>query len=269
VLDVPGFWLVMLPFAFPAVIPLAALAAWRPRLLSLPVQMRPLAAAFALVATGSLTTAWLMRSTIENNDLGWRVVLPALLVLPGFAGCLLERVAARRAWLMVPFVVLALLGLPETLTMLHEYRSGIQPGDPAAFVQTAPAWQALRRLSSPADRIANNPELGAAALFWPVNPAWALLADRPSCYAGKQSVVAYGVMTRAQLAAVDERFARVFSGHAMPDDIPTMASLDDCRFALVTAADGAWSANGFASSPDYGLAASGDNWRLYKRVTSK
>jgi hypothetical protein len=264
-LDLPGFWLVMLPFAFPALAPLAALAACRPSLLLLSPQARKLAMPAAILAMGSLGTAWLLRSTIENNDLGWRVVLPALLVLPGFAGCLAERLLAARAWLLLAFACLALLGLPEAATMLAEYGGGIKPGDPAAFVQTAPAWQALRRLSAPEDRVASNPDLAAAATFWPVNPVWALLSDRPSCYAGRQSVVAYGPLTRPQLDAIDQRFARVFSGHPAAGDVADMARKDDCRFALVTRQDGAWLANAFVASPDYERVAEGDGWRLYQR----
>ena len=264
-LDVPGFWLVMLPFAFPALAPLAALAAFRPDRLKLPPPARTLALALALLAAASLAAAWLLRSTIENNDLGWRVVLPALLVLPGFVACLAERLLATRAIMVLPFAALAALGLPEAATMLAEYTNGVRPGDPAAFVRTLPAWEALRRVSGPNDRVASNPDLAAAATFWPVNPAWALLSDRPSCYAGPQSVVAYGAVTRPQLAAIDQRFTRVFSGHPGPGDVADMARIDDCRFALVTSTDGAWQANGFVASPDYKRVAGGDGWRLYQR----
>ncbi len=264
-LDVPGFWLVMLPFAFPALVPLAAFAALRPRCLALPTEARRRATALALLAIGSLATAWLLRSTIENNDLGWRVVLPALLVLPGVAGCLAEQLIATRSIVVLPIAIVALLGVPQAATMLAEYRQGIHPGDPAAFVQTAPAWQALRRLSRPDDRVASNTGLAAAATFWPVNPVWALLSDRPSCYAGRQSVVAYGALTHPQLDAIDQRFARVFSGHPAESDVADMARLDDCRFALVTQQDGAWQANGFVASPDYMRIAEGAGWRLYQR----
>jgi hypothetical protein len=264
-LDVPGFWLVMLPFAFPALVPLAALAAIGPSRLKLPSQAQMLATALAVLAAASLATAWLLRSTIENNDLGWRVVLPALLVLPGFAACLAERLLTVRGRMVLPFAAIAALGLPEAATMLAEYRDGVRPGDPAAFVRTVPAWEALRRLSGLDDRVASNPDLAAAATFWPVNPAWALLSDRPACYAGPQSVVAYGAVTRPQLAAIDQRFTRVFSGHTGPGDVADMARIDDCRFALVTSTDGAWNADGFVASADYKPVASGDGWRLYQR----
>ncbi len=265
-LDVPGFWLVMLPFAFPALVPLAALAAWRPGLLRLAPDITPLAASLALLGFCSLATAWLLRSTIENNDLGWRVVLPALLVLPGFAACLAEKLLARRVLLLAPFGVLALLGLPQAATMLREYAAGVRPGDPGVFAATPPMWAALRGASGPADRVASNPALGASALFWPVNPAWALLSDRPSCYAGRQSVVAYGAVTPAQLAAIDARFARVFDGHPAAGDVAAMAQTDDCMFALVTRRDGAWDSDGFAHSWYYNPIETSPDWRLYKRI---
>ena len=265
-LDVPGFWLVMLPFAFPAVLPLAAYAAWRPKTLSLAPAHGPLAIVLLLLAMGSLATSWLLRSVIENNDLGWRAVLPALLVLPAFAGCLVEKLFATSTWRLVPFALLALLGLPEAITMLDEYAVGVRPGDPSVFAATAPGWQALRSASGPSDRVASNPDLAAPTLFWPVNPAWALLSDRPSCYAGRQSVVAYGALTRPQLDAIDGRFKRVFTGHAAPDDIAALAREDDCRFALVFRPDGAWAADPFATSWYYSLIANGQDWRLYRRI---
>jgi hypothetical protein len=265
-LDLPGFWLVMLPFAFPALVPLAAFAACRPRLLRLAPDRRPLAMVCLLVAAGSLGTAWLLRSVIENNDLGWRAVLPALLVLPAVAGCVVENLAASRAKALVGFALLALLGVPETATMLREYAAGVRPGTPQIFAATAPAWAALRAASGPLDRVAGNPSLAAASLFWPVNPAWALLSDRPSCYAGRQSVVAYGAVTQGQLAGIDARFARVFDGQPAAGDVAALAGIDDCAFALVTARDGAWHQDAFATAWYYAPIATGKDWRLYKRI---
>ena len=265
-LDVPGFWLVMLPFAFPALVPVAAAAAWRPRMLRLVSDRQPVAMVCLWLAAGSLGTAWLLRSMIENNDLGWRAVLPALLVLPAVAGCVVENLAASRATALAGIAVVALLGVPEAATMLGEYAAGVRPGTPEIFATTAPAWAALRAVSGSLDRVASNPSLAAASLFWPVNPAWALLSDRPSCYAGRQSVVAYGAVTHAQLAEIDARFARVFGGHPAAGDVAAMAGADDCAFALVTAVDGAWLHDGFANARYYMPIATGKDWRLYTRM---
>jgi hypothetical protein len=268
-LDLPGFWLVMLPFAFPALVPLAAFALYRPAILHLAQEQRRLAHSLAILALCCLSTSWLLRSTIENNDLGWRAVLPALLVMPAFAGCMAENLAARRPLLLASLVVLALLGVPESVTMLREYAGGVRPGDPIAFAETQPMWQALRGLSGPEDRVASNPLLAQAATFWPVNDAWALLSDRPSCYAGWQSVAAYGPISRPQLQATDDRFARVFAGHPAAGDIQALARNDDCRFVAITKNDGAWPTEPSMFAPDYQIAASGSAWRIYQRVAAK
>ena len=261
-LDIPAFWLVLLPFQFPALVPFAA-SATSPRVLQLPEKTRCLAATLILLAVSSLTVSWLLRSTIDNNDLGWRSVLPALMVLPAFAARAGEILARSKPVVFVLCALIAALGVPQTATMLQEYAAGVRPGAPQDFAAAAPLWPAIRRHTDPTDRIATNPLLARTATFWPVNIGWALFADRASCYAGRESVIAYGNLSRSQLDRIDARFGRVFAGHASADDLFAMSRDDDCDVIAVTPADGAWE-SGFG--PGYEMVEQSGSWKVYRRV---
>jgi hypothetical protein len=261
-LDVPGFWLILLPFAWPALAPLGVAAALR----------RPAAPAYvpalAVFAGGCLAAAALLRSTIDNNDLGWRAVLPAMLLLTALAACMLGRLAARARWgALCAALLVACLGIPDAARMVREYAGGQRPGDAAGFARSAALWDAVRRHAGPMDRVADNPAFVGLATPWPVNISWATLADRPSCYAGWETVLAYGSLSRPGLLAVADRFTRVFGGQAAPGDVTAMARIDNCAVAAVTVEDGAWSRDPFAGSPDFRLAETGAWWRIYVRAT--
>ncbi len=310
-LDGPAFWLVFLPYAFPALVPLGVAAVLRlvrlccagfescPRALTLPTASRRapsltrsavegvwhrstlrhiriglrlsgtarrLALAIGITALGCLCAAWLLRSTLDNNDLGWRAVLPALLILSPAAGVELERLLRHRPRYFLAWIAIAALGVPQTFLFARDYAFGQRPGDPAGFAHSAAQWQAVRRLIAPDERIANNPRFVEAETPWPVNISWALLADRPSCYAGWETVLAYGGISRAQLIEIDARFARVFAGTPLPSDVRDLASKDHCSAAVVASTDGAWAHDPFAASEIFHLAGGGPYWRIYRRA---
>jgi len=261
VLDVPGFWLILLPFAWPALVPLGVAALRRH---GAPAFMP----ALAVFAGGCLATAALLRSTIDNNDLGWRAVLPAMLLLTAMAACMLDRLAARARWgALCAALLVACLGIPDAARMVRAYAGGQRPGDAAGFARSAALWDAVRRHAGPMDRVADNPAFVGLATPWPVNISWATLADRPSCFAGWETVLAYGSLSRPGLLAVADRFTRVFGGQAAPGDVTAMARIDNCAVAAVTVEDGAWSRDPFAGSPDFRLAETGAWWRIYVRAT--
>jgi hypothetical protein len=267
VLDVPGFWFFLLPFAWPAAVPLGVAGAWRRIRAGSDAGLLPCLGLFGLMC---LCVAWLLRSTIDNNDLGWRAGLPALLVLTGLAAVWLDHLAARKAWLALGVCCgIAALGVPDSVRMVGEYASGQLPGDAVAFARSEALWQAVRRNTRPTDRIANNPRFVGAATPWPVNISWATLSDRPSCYAGWATVIAYGALPRQQLLAVDHRMTRVFDGAPLAGDVAALALAQNCAAAVITPADGAWLHDPFAAASDYTLAEAGPGWRIYGRTRPK
>ena len=265
-LDFGAFWLVLLPFDLPALVPLGLIGMWRAQRWQTPA-CQGLGAAFAVSALACLAVAWLLRSTIDNNDLGWRACLPALLLLAVFAGCELANLFAARQWR--PFaaaLVFASLGLPQLASMLTLYADGQKPGAPEGFQQADEMWQAVRSTVTPAERVANDPAFLQGATPWPVNISWALQSHRLSCYAGWTTVVAYGGLARQALLDTNALFLRVFAGAARPGDVTTLARIDNCAAAVVTRDDGAWAHDPFAVSTDYRLAQSAERWRIYTRV---
>ncbi|MCS0496454.1 hypothetical protein NVS89_15235 [Ancylobacter sp. MQZ15Z-1] len=267
VLDLPAYWLLLLPVEFPLVVIAGALTLLcrigapdeAPRRLEV--------RALALVAAVSFATSWLLVSTVgDNNDLGWRAVLPGLMVLTAAAAAGLAGLVARRARLaLVAALALFAASLPAGAIILAGNAGGDASLSAAAFARAPAMWAAVRRAVPPQDRIASNPALFADMTPWPVNISWALLADRRSCFAGKELAIAFAPLAPAAREAISRQFLAVFDGRAGPDDVHALAERYDCRAVLVTARDGAWTRDPFAVSPDYRLVETEpDAWRLYR-----
>ena len=275
ILDLPAYWLILLPIEFPAIYVTGAV--------SLRAYLRrddpggssedskPLAAKiFALLTAASLACAGLFASTIgNNNDLGWRAVLPGVMVLTVFAAVGLSRwivlggrasaAAAIAAWL---------LGLPDGVAFVRENAAGILAPDGRLFAQTPEMWAAVRRHAAPDERVANNPLFLQHLTPWPVNLSWALLSDRRSCFAGWELTLAYTALPRARREEIDAQFIRVFAGDASSRDIEELVTRFDCRVVVVTAQDKAWRNDPFAASPLYRLMEGDTRWRIYKVGTA-
>jgi hypothetical protein len=260
-----AFWPLVLPFNFPALFPAGALA-----LRGAPRQ-RTLILVLACCAGACLTVTWLLRSTIENNDLGWRAPIPAILVLTAFAATVWSRwLLAPRRWPIAAAGLLAALGLVQAAEKFDEALHGQQPADAAGFARSEALWEAVRRVAGPDDRVGNNPLMLADLTPWPDDISWALLSNRPSCYGGWASAIAYAGVSRASLAGIDALFQRVFAGHPEPGDVAALATRFDCRVIVLTPADGAWLHDPFAGSTPYRLAAELEGrWRIYRRATPR
>jgi hypothetical protein len=266
--DPPGFWLVFLPIELaaiyvPGVIALVAFLAGR----GLDPDRRRAALALAALAAASLTVSWLMASTLaDNNDLGWRTVLPAAMALTVFAAAGLARWIAARAWAAIAVTAAAVLvGLPGAAELIRSDLTGRHEADAKLFAQTPDMWAAVRRHARPDERIANNPLLLADMTPWPVNISWALLADRRSCYAGRELALVYASLPRSRLDEIDAQFIRVFAGKAEPGDVVDIATKHDCRLVVLTSADGGWASDPFAADPHYRLVEERPHaWRIYR-----
>ena len=265
VLNLAAFWLLLLPFSLPALaLPgLAGMVDALRRPGRDPTGSRVLVA----VVVAGLLVALLLRSTIDNNDLGWRAVLPPVLLLTCFAAALLARLAASRRWgLLVPLLACVAIGLPDGFGTMRAYAAGLPFQDAAALARSFKLWEAVRRVAGPSERVANNPLFLADATLWPVNISWALLGDRPSCFSGWEAVIAYGALPRTRLHTLDATVGRVFGGAAQPGDVAVLAWILDCQVVLLVPSDGAWSADPFPSSRDYALTSSEPGkWRIYRR----
>ena len=270
VLDVPGYWLIILPVELPAtfiagtIALAAALRSIKPRGERLAIKV------FACLAGAGLVVSWLFVSTLgENNDLGLRAILPAEVVLivmtaAGMAGL-------RGETLRAPIMAAALGGIalsaPDFVqTMRDNIVAPYRPPDAKIFAETPDLWVAVRRQTAPAARVANNPHFLADLTPWPVNISWALLANRSSCFAGREMAIAFASLPPDRRTEIDAEFLRVFDGEGVPDDVHDLATKYGCDVVVLVPQDRAWDHDPFATGPDYRLAETREGrWRIYVR----
>lgn len=263
-LDMPAFWLVLLVIELPAIY-LTGVYAMLQLTKTLDADRKPVATILIHLAGASLAVSWLMVSTIGgNNDLGWRAVLPACLVLTVFAVAGLTQWIKTRTRLAIAGFVAIALGLPSGIDIFVHHISGSRDPADTAFAATPQMWAAVRKYAGPADRVGNNPMFLASMTPWPINISWALLSNRRSCYAGFDFALPFIPLPRPRLRAIDAQFNRVFSGDGWPDDLRELATKYGCKVVVVTALDGAWTRDPFATSEHWRLVeTSAQGWRIY------
>lgn len=267
-LDLPAYWLILLGVQFPAILFAAVwtmAGALTARGTSL--EKKRLIISLSLLAAASFVVPSLFASTIANNDLGWRGVLPGILVLTVFAAAGLARWLAAAPGLAMAALACWGLGVAGGAQLAEDNAFGFRAPSAGVFAETPALWAAVRRHTAPDERIANNPLFLADTVRWPVNISWALLADRRSCYAGWNLARAFMALPEAEIDAINALFERVFAGRGSSDDVRDLATRYDCRVAVVTPSDGAWRRDPFAASPYFRLVEEEpDKWRIYRIV---
>jgi hypothetical protein len=270
VLDVPGYWLIILPVELPATF-IAGMIAFAAALRSVTSRSGRLATkVFACLAGAGLVVSWLFVSTLgENNDLGLRAILPADVVLivvtaAGMAG--LQGETLRAPIMAAALAGLALSATDFVQTMRDNIVAPYGPPDAKIFAASPDLWAAVRRHAGPAARVANNPYFLADLTPWPVNISWALLADRSSCFAGREMAIAFAPLPPDRRSETDAEFLRVFDGRPAPDDVHDLATKYGCDVVVLVPQDKAWDRDPFAAGPDYRLAETREGrWRIYVR----
>jgi hypothetical protein len=267
-LDLPAFWLVFLPVELPAISIAGVVALAALRRAGIDRAVRRDALALGCLAAAGLGVAWLLVSTVgDNNDLGWRAALPAVLALTAFAAAGLARWIAARAWIAVAAALIGIaLGLPRSATIIRDDVAGHRQPDAAAFAQAPAMWAAVRRHAAEDERVGNNPNALAAVTPWPINIGWALLSNRRSCYAGPEFAKVFTALPAARRAEIDALFTRVFAGDGSPDDVRDLATGYGCSVIALTSADSAWQHDPFAGSPFYRLLERSAGWRVYRAI---
>jgi len=269
VLDVPAYWLILLPIEFPAIYIAGTIS-----LIVMRRSLRPGPEKFALAALSALAVAglcipWLLVGTLgENNDLGLRAILPAIMVL--IVGTAIGvTVLPQRRWILAVVVGGLILGLPDTIWIARDNLFGRPVADGQIFARSPELWAAVRRYAPPTARVANNPLYLQDLTPWPANMSWALTSDRSSCFAGREMALAFAPLPAERREAINAQFLRVFAGQGAPDDVDDMAKKFACDVVVVVPQDGAWSSDPFAASADYRLAETRDEqWRIYVKAKS-
>lgn len=267
-IDLPAYWIVLLPIEFPAVYVAGVLSLIFMLRAGLPHDQRNTVITVAILASTGLSISWLLVGDLGgNNDLGMRAVLPSISILTAAAaaGIVMRPLCMT---IIVPAFGGLLLSLPHTLDMIRYNFEGNVGEAGRTFAQTPELWAAVRRHTEPGMRIGNNPLYLKDMTPWPVNISWALLANRSSCFAGNDLVLAYVPIPQARREAIQEQFVRVFDGKATPDDISELAMRYGCKVVVVTAQDRAWQSDPFAASPLYRQVDSKEGqWRIYKATS--
>jgi hypothetical protein len=267
-LDLPAYWLMILPIELPAAFVAGVIAIVT--LLRGPAASRSekLAVSFlSCLAGAGLVVSWLLKSTLgDNNDLGLRAIIPAIFVLVACTAAVAVTVEVRRVRTIVAAIALAgiALSLPDTATMVRDDIAGTRRPGAKEFAGSPDLWAAVRRYAPPQVRVANNPLFLKDETPWPVNISWALLADRSSCFAESDLALAYAPLTADRRNDIDAQFVRVFDGKGTTEDVHDLATQYGCAVVVVVPSDGAWNEDPFAASPDYRLAEMRDErWRIY------
>jgi hypothetical protein len=258
-LDIPAYWLLLLPTEFPVVWVLGVAAALRLK--------SALAPALSVAAFASLCGGWLLVSTAgENNDLGWRAVIPGVLILTAFAGAWFARCLARQRFIaMTAGVALLALALPDGFSLLHLNIVGRLSADAARFRDAPALWAAVRRHTAPNERVASNPRLTSDLAPWPISLSWALLANRRSCFAGDELALAFASLPPEARARAAELFERVFAGASGDADLQSLVLDFDCETIVLTPQDGAWGRDPFAANALFARVEEADGrWRIYR-----
>ena len=267
---VPAYWLIYLVAEFPAfyiagVVAIITLLKDRAFEASRRAFLTPL----VILIVVSLGAGGMLVNTLgENNDLGWRAVLPAIFLLIAFAAAGLSRLTERPLRLAtVAAAALIAVGLPEAIQIGID--NVIAPkSERSKDLAAAPElWRAVRRVTKPDERVANNPLSMETVTPWNVNIGWALLANRRSCFANLALVGPMAALPLVESNRISDQFIRTFDGKGQNSDVEDLVKLYKCSVAVVTPEDGAWKRDPFASSPLYRLIDDSAGWRIYKTTT--
>ena len=265
--DIPAFWLVLLVIELPAILITGAIGLARSVTVEPDAQRREAAIAFAALTLAGLMVAWLVTSRLgEHNDLGWRAILPAVFALMIFAAAVLARWIAQGAFVPACAALVGLaLALPDGIKVIAANASGHMTPSAHAFAQAPELWAAVRAHTASNEPVANNPLYLADITPWPVNISWALLANRRSCFAGRELTLAYVPLPDARREEINAQFIRVFAGQGSAADVRDLAQTYHCRVIVLTPSDGAWNNDPFAASPLFHLVEmKPDRWKIYR-----
>jgi hypothetical protein len=278
------FWIHLLPLSLAAiyVVGLPAMLASRPR--SLPQRTF---LTISLTATfGFLLVTQFLRSTIANNDLGWRSMNVSLMFLliwaaaaladiPCLAGEALDRWRKRailvrgRAHIFPLAIGLLALSILSTAHLVG-YPIPPSPEDMnlhRQFAQQAEIWAIVRSYTKPTDLVQSNPDGFADLPPYPCNLPYHLFADRPSAYGCFGSAFVYAFRHSA-----DDNYAQyhlvedVFSANPSPASIHAMHDRIGVKAIVVIRADPVWSSNAITESGLYRRVAGNHEYKIFLAI---
>ncbi|XHR30244.1 MAG: hypothetical protein ACFUZC_06720 [Chthoniobacteraceae bacterium] len=214
-------------------------------------------------------------SIIANNDLGWRIILPAALAMM-IAAATVTSEAIRGQLPKLKTAVLFLMAVtmvPGCIAGLHFTFNGIacRLNDKTSpqmveFGNEPALWRDVRSVTSPDERVLNNPMANAGITPWPTNLGWALFSDRSHCAAAYDLLRSYAPsLTKDGVADRVKFFDKFFSGDIQPDDLRMIKEHYHCATLVVTKRDGLWDKPILEHNDFFHLVLeSPKGWRIYR-----
>jgi len=272
-----AYWLVLLPLKL-GVVYLLAIPATRAGLKSADSKRRQMTFALVCLAGPALLEIQFLHSVIAGNDLGWRLVLVAVLALAPAVAAFLARsfdefdnapaqrlTRAAVAVILIPALIDATKFAFDT-TVYHRLY-GPENAATVAFPHSPELWRAVQAVTPSDEAIANNPLDSAELTLWPDNISWALFGHRRNCAASLAYLRAYGApkLSWTDADRVNAFFVKVFGGEASAEDLVALKETYLCRTLVVTPLDGLWNNPILANNPTFKLVDERQGrWRLYR-----
>ncbi|WP_246094063.1 MULTISPECIES: hypothetical protein [Mesorhizobium] len=273
-MDLPGFWLFLI------IIDLSILYAsfliW-----TLSISPGDVAAyshidrAIFVTVLAPLFCAQFMHSVILYNDLGWRVIIPSLLVMIAVTAALFssqigESTLTGRLTTITAIVFLApsiLAGAQFVYLSDFQFRvQGPETLEGTAFRASPEMWKAVRQLTPSDEAVANNPLDFANVTYRPGNISWATLSQRRNCATTLGFLRSYAAqLTPNQASEVYNLFVEAFRGEVSESHLRVMKEKYLCKTLVVTARDGLWDKPELNNSSVYKLVSEKEGkWRIYR-----
>jgi hypothetical protein len=236
---------------------------------------------------GFLFIVQFVKSTIVNNDLGWRsVLIPIMLSLVWSAIALTDLMSCQ----VIPAVkwrfnalfirwrpaILSLVIVGLTIGILSSVRSWQFP-DPSyrqpdahtlalhqGFLRQQQAWAKVREYAGPTDRVQSNPDGYAMLTPWPATLPYALFADRATAYANVEyaSVFAYRY-DRTKNIQQYQLIQKVFSAQPPAQALRTIRDTLKIKVLLIDKFDAVWHTNAIERSGFYQLVYQEADFKIY------
>jgi hypothetical protein len=236
---------------------------------------------------GFLLVVQFVKSSIYNNDLGWRAVLvPIMLSLVWSAIALTDLISCQTMpvikWrfnaLFIRWrpAILSIVIVGLTIGILSSVRLWQFP-DPSyrqpdantlalhqGFLRQQQAWAKVREYAGPTERVQANPDGYAAVTPWPATLPYALFADRAIAYANPEYTAAFAYRyDRAKNIQQYQLIQNVFSAQPSEQALRTIRDILKVKVLLVDQFDAVWHTEAIERSGFYQLVYKETDFKIY------
>lgn len=209
-----------------------------------------------IIVLGSIFVSLCLKSTIANNDLGWRSVLPAVVASTPLLIFGIEKIIKKKKVITSVVYVILILGLTQS----YQY---IKPMIKGEFkIQTPLSINDIKDISFLVDKkerlLVNNFNVndGTAYMF-------GSSFDVNFCYFAHLYDFSFSTYFTENNTKYIDKINRIYNGEANEDDLNSLNKLD-CKNILVTSDDKIYN-NFMYEKYGWHLLKKNNNWKLYEK----